>query len=233
MKNSKLKAALFVAGILISFGNVKAQEGFQVGVQGAPQLSYLVNVDDNDSDLYKTLNAVTGSFGLTSQYGFTENVGIGLDVLYSFQGDKYEWKSIERYKNLQYIKVPIMLTVSVPFGSDMMFLGKIGPQIDFLTDAKLLDKDGDAIKSDYSAAFEDYGLSAMISAGFGYMINDNVSIDLALRYDIGLTDAENKDYQMNIHNPFDMTTPAPASSPRAMTHNMTLGLQVGVRYLFL
>ena len=221
MKNSKLKAALFAASVLISFSSVKAQKGFQIGVEGTPQLSYLINKADIDSKLYNTKHAVNGSFGISSQIGFTENIGLGVNVLYSFQGDKYEWKDVERYKQLQYIKVPIMLTLNFPFGSNMMFFGKVGPQIDFLTDAKLLNKSGDVIRSNYRSGFQDYGLSAVLSAGVGYNITSNLCIDIAVRYDAGLTNAEDEDFNLNIHDPFDYVTPVPATSPRPMTHNMT------------
>lgn len=233
MKNSKLKAALFAASVLISFGNVKAQKGFQIGVEGTPQLSYLANKADFESKLYETKSAVNGSFGISTQLGFTENIGIGMNVLYSFQGDRYEWKGVERTKQLQYIKVPIMLTLNFPFGTNMMFVGKVGPQIDFLTAAELQNKSGNVIKSKYRSAFEDYGLSAMLSAGVGYNIGNNLSIDVAIRCDAGLTNAENSEYMLNIHDPFDLTTPAPATSPRGMTSNITTGLSVGLRYTFM
>jgi len=233
MKSSKLKAVLIAASVLVSFGNANAQKGFQIGVEGTPQLSYLVNKSDMESDLYTAEHAGNGSFGISTQLGFTENIGVGVNVLYSFQGDKYEWKDVLRYKQLQYIKVPIMVTLSYPFGSDMMFIGKIGPQIDFLTDAKLLDSDREAILDDYSEAFEMYALSAVVSAGVGYNIGSNLCLDVAIRYDAGLTDAEDKDYTSNVHYPFDVVTPAPASSPRGITSNMTVGLTVGLRYTFM
>lgn len=229
MKNSKLKVALFAASVLTSFGNVKAQTGFQIGVEGTPQVSYLVNRSDIESSLYRTRNAINGSFGISSQLNFTKIVGLGVNVLYSFQGDKYEWKDVERYKQLQYIQVPIMLTLDFPVGTNMVYFAKIGPQIDFLTDAKLLNKSGGVIRSNYRAAFQDYGLSAVLSSGIGYNIGD-FCIDLAIRYGIGLTNAENKDFKPNIHDPFDYVTPVPSTSPRENTHNMTVGMTVGVRY---
>ena len=125
MKNSALIVALFATGILISSNNTYAQRGFQVGVEASPQFSYLVNKADFESGLYKTKHAFNGGFGISTQVGLTENLGIGLNVLYSFQGDRYEWRGVKRYKTLEYVKIPLMFTVSVPLGMDMLFLGNI------------------------------------------------------------------------------------------------------------
>ena len=231
MKNSKLKAALFAASVLISFSSVKAQKGFQIGLEGTPQLSYLANQADIDSDLWKSKHAVNGSFGLSTQLGFTEQVGIGLNVLYSFQGDKYTWKGIERYKTLQYVKIPLMLTLNFPVGDMMLVTAKVGPQLSVLSDARLLDKDNNNIVKNYSKPFEDIDFGAMLSAGIGYKLTDAVCIDMAFRYDLGFLDAEDKRYiATNIHNPTDVVTPSPASSPRGGTRNMTLGMTFGIRY---
>ena len=230
MKNSALIVALFATGIMISFNNVQAQKGLQKGVEASPQFSYLVNQADIDSDRYRTKHAFNGGFGISTQVGFTENLGIGLNVLYSWQGDKYEWRGIERYKMVEYVKIPLMFTVSVPLGMDMLFLGKIGPQIGILTDAKLLNANGTEIISDYSDAFKSADVSGMISFGLGYQISDKLIFDWSLRYDVGLTNAEDDTYPHNIHNPFDVAVPAPSSSPRSNTSNMTLGFSLGLRY---
>lgn len=230
MKNSALIVALFATSILISLNSVKAQKGMQLGIEGSPQYSWLVNQDDYDSDLYVDRNAFNGAFGITSQFGFTDKLGVGLNVLYSFQGAKYEWKQAKRYKSLQYLKIPLMFTVTLPIGTDAFFTGKIGPQLGVLTSAKLLDKDNNVLKDDFTEAFEYVDGSAVISGGIGYMLADRVCLDVALRYDIGFRDAEDKGYSGNIHEPFDILTPSPASSPRAKTYNMTVGLTIGIRF---
>lgn len=231
MKNPQLIVALVATGILTSFGNLNAQKGFQIGVELTPQFSYLVNQDDIDSPFFDEMHAFNGSFGLTTQLGFNENIGIGLNLIHSFQGSKYEWKGRDLYKLLQYTKIPLMLTVSIPFAERMMFVGKIGPQFSILTDAKLLNHEGIIIINDYYEAFEIYEWSAMLSAGIAFRINEYVSVDAAMRYDVGLTNAEDEMFARNVHFPFDLETPAPASSPRGTTRNLTMGLAFGVRYI--
>lgn len=230
MKNSKLIVALFATGILGSFNTLNAQKGLQLGIEGSPQFSWLVNADDINDSKFDDLNAFNGAFGISTQYGFTEKFGVGLNVLYSYQGDKYVWRGLERYKTLQYIKVPVMFTVHLHSVNNeaLVFTGKVGPQLNILTDAKLLDQDGNRILSNYKNAFAPVDLSLMLSAGIGYMLTDNIVLDAALRYDAGITNAEDSDFPSNIHNPFE----SKQSGSRAMTSNMTLGLTVGLRYNF-
>lgn len=233
MKKLIINIAFSTSVILMSSNNATAQKGFQIGLEGIPQFSYLHNKNDNNSSLYKGKTTINGSFGISGQYGFTEKIGIGLNVLYSFQGSRYEWKSVERYNSLQYIKIPVMFTLSLPFGDKMMFVGKIGPQLNILTNAKMFDKDNNILKRDYSSAYSSIDFGGMISAGIAYKINDKISIDGAIRYDMGFTNAEDKDFTswINIYDPYDYVTSSPGS-PRGITNNITIGVSIGVRYNF-
>ena len=233
MKKKVFKVVLITSAIFISFNKADAQKGLQLGFEANPQASYLLNKADMDSKLYTGKTAINGHFGVTGQYGITEKVGIGLNVLYSFQGDKYEWKDEERLKSLQYLKIPLMLTLNLPMGDKMVFVGKIGPQLSILSDARLYDGDRKIESSHYKGAFVSTDFGGMISAGIGYKLNDNFTIDGAVRGDVGFVDAEDNDFTKNIHNPSDLITPSPASSPRSATYNMTVGLTFGVRYTFL
>jgi hypothetical protein len=233
MKKKVFKVVLITSAIFISFNKADAQKGLQLGFEANPQVSYLLNKADMDSELYTGKTAINGHFGVSGQYGITEKVGIGLNVLYSFQGDKYEWKGEERVKSLQYLKIPLMLTLNLPMGDKMIFVGKIGPQLSILSDARLYDGDRKIESSHYKGAFVSTDFGGMISAGIGYKLNDHFTLDGAVRGDVGFVDAEDNDFTKNIHNPSDLITPSPASSPRSATYNMTVGLTFGVRYTFL
>ena len=233
MKKSVFKVVLITSSIFISLNKADAQKGLQLGFEVNPQASYLLNQDDMDSKLYSGKNAINGHFGVTGQYGFTDKIGLGLNVLYSFQGDKYEWKGEERLKSLQYFKIPLMFTLNLPIGDNLMFLGKVGPQLSVLSEATLYDKDKNTVNRHYKGAFVSTDFGGVISAGIGYKINENFSVDGAIRGDMGFLNAEDDNYKLNIHNPSDIETPSPASSPRGSSYNMTVGLTFGVRYTFL
>lgn len=226
----KMMALMFV----IPFCNgLYAQKGFQVGFELNPQYSYLYNQDDMDSKYFNQLNAVSGHFGFSGQYGFTDKLGIGVNVLYAVQGDKYEWKAATRVKSLSYFKIPVMFTLNIPTETPWRFVGKIGPQVSLLTDARLYDGDQSLLITNYKAPFVKYDIGGVVSAGVAYQLTDHFSIDAALRYDMGFVDVEEDDQIRNIHNPSDLMTPSPASGTRAPTYNMTYGINVGVRYNFM
>lgn len=233
MKKFIITIAFITSGILMSTNYSLAQKGFQIGLEGTPQFSYLHNKDDKNSSLYKGKNAFNSSFGISGQYGFTEKMGIGLNVLYSFQGSKYEWKGVERYNSLQYIKIPVMFTLCLPLGDKILFVSKVGPQVNVLSNAKMLDSDNKILKRDYSSAYSSIDFEGMISAGIAYKINDKFSIDGAIRYDMGFTNSEDKDFTswINIHDPYDYVTSSPGS-PRGITNNITIGVNIGIRYNF-
>ncbi len=233
MKNLVFKVVLLVASVFMSFNKVEAQKGLQIGFEANPQLSYLVNKADRDSKLYDGKNAVNGHFGISTQYGITDKMGVGLNLLYSFQGSKYDWKGAEKVKSVQYLKIPLMFTLSLPIGDNLMFIGKIGPQVNILIDARLYDQDRKLIENNYKKAFANSDFGGMLSTGVAYKLTDRVCIDGSLRLDGGFIDAEDKSYQGNVHDPLDFVTPSPASSPRANTYNLTLGLTFGIRYTFM
>lgn len=221
-------ALSFIAALLVSAGAV-AQSGLQVGVQGVPQMSWLMNSDDRDNGAFEYLPTINGAFGLTLQYGFTDNFGIGLDGLYSMQGQRYELDGIEYYKRIDYIKIPLMFTYSTSLSSSVMLLGKIGPQAGILIDAKLQDKDGDEVVSNQSAGYMDYDIGGVAMLGAGFNLSEVLILETSLRYDFGFTDAEDKDYHRSLNDPDAPTNGV--NEGRAVTNNMTAGVNIGLKYL--
>lgn len=223
------KSALSLFLIVLLSAGATAQSGFQVGVQGVPQMSWLMNSDDRDNGAFDPLTTINGAFGVTLQYGFTDNFGIGLDGLYSMQGQRYELDGIEYYKRIDYIKIPLMFVYSTELSSSVMLLGKIGPQAGLLIDAKLLDKDGDEVVANQTAGYMDYDISGVAMLGAGFKLTEVLILETSLRYDFGFTDAEDKDYHRSLNDP-----DAPANGVndgRAVTSNMTAGVNIGLKYL--
>lgn len=231
MKTKKMKIAFITAGLMtLSFLNVNAQKGLMLGSEGTPQMSWLLNKDDLNDSKFKYVNTFSGSFGLTGQYGFDKNMGVGINFLYSFQGQRYEINQVERIKKIEYLKIPVMFIYCYELNSDFMLFGKLGPQVGILTSARLTDKDGNNIVANHKEAYEDYDIGAVAAVGVGYKLNDNFIVDAAVRYDYGFTDAENKSYKKNINDPFGSAN-GNGFSDRADTNNETLGLTIGIRYL--
>lgn len=227
-----MSVALIATGMFLQKNSAKAQEGFQLGVEGTPHMSWLINKDDMDNANYKSMTTFNVAFGINSAYGFTENVGIGLNALYSFQGQRYKFNDVEGIRNVEYLKIPVLFIYSMEINPNMMFVGKIGPQLGLLMNAKLCDKDGNVIVSDQKTAYEDFDFGAVAYAGFGFMLSESWYLDALLRYDYGFTDAEDKDYKLNVNNPTG-TTNGNGITDRAATYNSTAGITIGIRYLFM
>lgn len=229
MKTTILKIGIMAICFMpIAYAN--AQGGIHLGVQGTPHMSWLVNQDDMDNTSFKYLPTFTGSFGITSQFDFSPTAGIGIDAIYSFQGQRYEYMGFERTRLVEYVKVPVMLVYNYEVAPMVMLIGKIGPQAGFLANARLLDKDGNRIVSDQTFAYEDFELSGVLMGGAGFMLNDNLFLDAMIRLDYGFTDAENKDYAPNINNPVADNDPR-RNADRDFTSNATSGITIGLRYL--
>jgi len=227
MKKIAVTVAFIATNIIVMHHTANAQEGFQLGIEGTPQMSWLMNKDDQNNTSFENVNTYNGSFGISLQYGFTKSAGIGLNGLYSYQGQSFKLDGVEQIKKLEYLKIPLMFVYNYEINSNWCFIGKIGPQLDLLMNAKLTDKDGNDIVSDQKNAYANYDIAGVASAGFGLRLNDNLSLDAALRYDYGFTDAENKDYKKNINHPNGAII-----INRATTYNTTAGITVGLRYLF-
>src|SRR4051812_49172020 len=106
MKKMILPIVIFAASAMI-INPIKAQQCFQVGAQVTPQMSWLMNRNDVDNPDFTYLSTFRGAVGLTSQFGCTDNIGIGLDVLYSMQGQRFKLSGVERFKQVDYLKVPV------------------------------------------------------------------------------------------------------------------------------
>ena len=61
-----------------------------------------MNNDDQTNAQFKYLNTLSGSFGITSHYFFSNGFGAGINVLYSSQGQRYKLNEIEIIQLLEY-----------------------------------------------------------------------------------------------------------------------------------
>lgn len=232
MKKTILKITALAASLMITH-SAHSQEGFQMGAQWIGQMTWLLNQDDQTNDQFEYVNTYRSAFGVTGQYGFSDNFGIGLDVLYSFQGQRFKLSGEERFKELEYLKIPLTFVYNYNANSSLMFIYKLGPQVGILAQASLSDEDGMDIVGDQESAYMNMEFGVVASVGLGVKLMDRLYLDAAVRYDYGLTNAEDDSYANNVNNPVLANgTGATFSSNRARTNNMTAGISIGLRCLF-
>lgn len=195
-----------------------AQQGFSVSVKGIPQFSFMDNKDDNNNGAWSRKTTFNGSFGLGVAYNFTANLGVGVDGLYSFQGQRYKLDGTEYNQKNNYVKIPLYFSYNTDPNQFVSFIGKLGPQLSILADSKLDDKNGNTINSNTKSVYKNASLGGMLSAGAQFRLNRSLYLSAAWRFDYDFTNAEDKNYGEYV-------------AGRASTHNITSGLEIGLRYL--
>ena len=215
MKRKFLGVAAIVAASL--FGQkAMAQEGFNISVKGAPQFGFLVSNPNNYSANNGKKALFGAGFGVGAGYNFTNNLGIGLDVLYSLQGQKYKGTDGQTLKQqLDYVKIPLMFTYNGDPNKTVSFIGKIGPQLSILASSKY--KPSDAPEVNTKSAYKSATFGGVALAGAQFKLDRQLFLTSAVRYDLDFTKA------------YDDNAVLPFYSGR---HNSTLGLEIGLRYNF-
>jgi hypothetical protein len=209
-------SALLLAGLV--FNKVNAQQGFSVSVKGTPQFSFLHNKDDDNSSHYSTKATVDASFGLGAEYGFDNHLGVGVDVLYSLQGQRYKLDNTEYNQKVNYIKVPVYFTYNSDASKTVSFIGKIGPQVSFITDANISDKNGNKLVSDTKDRYQAATFGGVVIAGAQYKIAKKTYLTTSARFDYDFTNAEDDTF-------------SGYTAGRAKTYNSTIGLEIGLKYV--
>jgi hypothetical protein len=90
-------AALVIAALAMN-NDTNAQQGFYISVKATPQFSFIQNKDDNDNNSIDRKATFNASFGVGAAYNFTRKSGVGVDVLYSAQGQRYNANGYETYR---------------------------------------------------------------------------------------------------------------------------------------
>jgi len=208
----------FALGTLVLSNTVIAQKGFSLSLKATPQFSFLQNKDDDNNNNYNQKGTFNSNFGIGGTYNFTDRTGVGVDLLYSLQGQRYDLNDKPFNQKNQYIKVPVYFSYNTDPSRQVSFVGKLGPQVNFLTNSKLDDGDGHDIIDDTKNRYESTTFGAMASAGVQYKLNPSLYLNSAVRFDTDFTNAEDNDYSGRI-------------SGRRDTHNRTAGLEVGLKYM--
>jgi len=212
-------AALGFAALTINTNKANAQQGFSLSVKAIPQFSFLQNKDDNDNPAIDKKVTFDAGFGLGLGYNFTPKAGIGVDVLYSLQGQKYKSSGATLFNKVNYVKIPLYFSYTASPAKAVSFTGKIGPQVSLRTSAKITDGDGNDIVADKDDMYEGATFGAVAGAGVQFRLSQNLSLATLARFDYDFSNAEDKSYPGY-------------RAGRAKTYNMTTGIEVGLKYAF-
>jgi len=227
------KIALTFCAVLFS-AQVFAQQGIELGFRLSPQIVSQLNQDELDAGDEINYELTTGmAFGLSAAYNFTDNMGAGLNILLSTQGQKFidessdpSFKSRRKYS---YLKIPLLFHYNSNPEASATFSIETGPQFGFLTSAAIVDEDGDEFDFgvETTELYNSMDLAWVLALGTDISVADNLQLVVKLRLDGSLSDVENKDLEVSGVNFWEF-----AGEPdRASSQNVTAGLMLGLNYI--
>lgn len=220
-----MKTWKVVFGMLL-IGSMWAQEGaIRIGAVLLPQSTWLLNQDDSDAGPELDYESTWGfAGGVSASYNFTDYLGVGLDVLYSNQGQKYKGTqsgiSYTAKTTLNYLKLPLRLRFNSDPNSVVQFNAFLGPQFSFLLSYKDRAEASVPLLGTYiqevsgkevsitvgntstkealtAPIYKSFLPGAVLGFGIGIKPTDELLISLHIRADYAFGDAENKDAKVD------------------------------------
>ena len=214
---------------MLLIGSIWAQEGaIRIGAVLLPQNTWLLNQDDSDAGPEQDYEVTWGfAGGISASYNFNDYLGVGLDVLYSNQGQKYKGtKSGTTYTakaTLNYLKLPLLLRFNSDPNSVVQFNAFLGPQFSFLLSYKdraeanvsflgtnitnirevsgkemIITTGNTSTEEELTAPiYKSFLPGAVLGFGIGIKPTDALLISLHIRADYAFGDAENKDAKID------------------------------------
>jgi len=202
-----------------------AQEGaIRIGAVLLPQNTWLLNQDDSDAGPEQDYEVTWGfAGGISASYNFNDYLGVGLDVLYSSQGQKYKGTesgiSYTAKTTLNYLKLPLLLRFNSDPNSVVQFNAFLGPQFSFLLSYKdRFEDDVPLLRTNIEVSgkemiittgntpteeeltapiYKSFLPGAVLGFGIGIKPTDALLISLHIRADYAFGDAENKDAKID------------------------------------
>lgn len=204
-------------------GGLWAQEGaFRIGAALLPQNTWLLNQDDSDAGPELDYEVTWGfAGGLSASYHFSDYLGVGLDVLYSRQGQKYKGNiggiNYTARTDLNYLRLPLLLRFSTDPEAPIQFNAFLGPQLSFLLSYRdkgensfaTTEVTGTTITTSLTgigsttvnldqAIYKKSLFGGVFGLGMGIRAGDNILITIHFRGDYAFGDAENKNAKIQL-----------------------------------
>lgn len=144
---------------------------------------------------------IQGTFTLGYGYGgvlglnFTPHVGLQAEVIYSSLSQKYRDQSYDRKITLNYINVPLLLSLNTGKNRPVNLNIVAGPQVGFNVGSKLESSGGngvDTVQAVLAVKTGDLGVAYGAGLEFGLGASRNVILDIGFRGVYGLIDISDR-----------------------------------------
>jgi len=248
-------ALLFVCSLKVAAQNV------ELGLRYNPEFTGLINKNDNNAgnELDLTNNFGYFSFGAGGVLNFNNNFGLAVDILFSREGQRFKgnfngsppdaatYSSVVSTQislnntvivgdyvakaELNYIKLPIMLSLTSDNTKPLFFTLLVGPQFNFLEGVaqEVNHNDLEYANSNIEPIdlYKFFTINGVLAFGGAYNITANMVLSARLRFDYGFDDVEKKDVMVS----YSGAVPIRFYSPeRQATHNITEALMIGLDF---
>jgi len=264
LKRKNMKKIITVIAVYMGLAtSLYAQGKLGIGIRVNPEFSNIINKNDADAgrDVDLENHFTYLSFGVGALYNINKNVGIGLDILFSREGqafsgrfdgssfddgaysstvlkqmllnNKEEEGDYVALAELNYIKLPIMLSLTTDNTRPAFFTMLVGPQVNFLYNVaqEVNEVDYEYPHSDITPKdlYRPVTLGGMIALGGGYNLTSHLVLSARIRIDYGFNDAENKDAMVSY---FGTDPVRYYSNDRKPANTLTKGLMIGMDFKF-
>ncbi len=261
MKSSKIKIIIFIVIVLFAhILNANAQ-GYEFGIRLNPEFTGLLNKNDMNAgnSLKLTSNFAYLSFGAGVVYNINNNIGLAVDLLFSREGqrfsgkftgntlDKSTYSSVVNTQallnnvvivgdyvakaELNYIKLPFMLSLSTDKTKTLFATLLVGPQINFLVNVAQeinhndLDYPNTNIKP--MNLYKAVTVNGVMALGGAYNLSSKIILSAKFRFDYGFNDVEKKNAMVSYAGAIPVRF---YSAERTITRNITGGLLIGLDF---
>jgi len=250
-----------VAALLFVFALKVDAQNIELGIRYNPEFTGLTNKNDNNAGSELDLSSHFGylSFGVGAIYNIDNYTGLAVDLLFSREGQGFKghftgaahdanaYSSVigtqlsqnnmvivgdyVALAELNYIKLPIMLSLTSDNTQPLFFTFLVGPQFNYLEGvAQEVNKtDLEYPNSNITPKdlYKTITIDGVLALGGAYNISPKMVLSARFRFDYGFEDVEKKDVMVSYSGA------APVrfySTGRQATHNVTGALMLGLDF---
>lgn len=219
MKKYNLLLMLIIISALTNIDKAKAQKGFYVSAQAAPQLGVMFNQDDvrDPKSDYKLKSSRT--IGIGTGYNFRSNMGIGTELMYTTLKQQYINGDLHYTQQFTYLKIPVLFTCNSNPNALVMFTAKAGPQLGILMKSSISNASDITLNGSTKDKYHSVTAGAMVGAGASLNLTNSMCFNMGLRLDGTFSNTEKAAYQNYVHG-------------RAQSYYFNTGLELGIKYFF-
>lgn len=241
-----MKSFVFLATLVLFTSNTHAQKGVKLGLQFTPGVSLALNNEDLDKG--ETLDAQAAfafNTGITFGYGITEIFSISTGVSYSQHTASFVHNRAKLASGLtdinlgkkfsrvaDYIRVPLLLSISSDPNRAAGFFARVGPHFDFLVNAVYKDArlegysrynsaTGINLRDDITIYQKNTSGAGLLSSGKkGKTFND---FTIGVTADLGVQIRINDFLQLTALLHFEASSNPDGPAAASFAHNLTQG----------